>query len=120
MGLSKTNELLLLGKKIDANTALQWNICSRVIKSEDLDPFQPGSLAKYMANEVDKCLLQLPLGAKTASIFVDLVRRNRKDRLKEICLKELEHLDARFNRGDVLTAIMNLKDFNNNLRRSKL
>jgi enoyl-CoA hydratase/carnithine racemase len=121
MGLSKSNELLLLGKKIDANTALQWNICSRVVKSEVLDPFHTDSLANYMATEVDTSLLQLPLGSKTARIFVDLVRRNRKDRLKEICRKELEHLDTRFNNGDVLAAIMNLKDFkNNNGHRSKL
>ena len=30
MGLSKANELLLLRKKIDAETALAWNTCSQV------------------------------------------------------------------------------------------
>lgn len=70
MGLAKANALLLLGEKIDADTALQWNLCSRVVKGCDAsgDPFHSSSLGSYMSNEIDERLLSLPRGHQTALV----------------------------------------------------
>jgi hypothetical protein len=43
MGLAKANELLVLRKKIDAETPVDWNICFRIVEDVDLsgDLFHP-------------------------------------------------------------------------------
>lgn len=113
MGLSKANELLLLGKKIDADTAHQWNICSQVVRGTNTtEPFDDNSLAKRMAREVDERLLQLPLGDRTGEMFVRLVRGQRQARMQRVCRTELVKLDERFNGGEVLEATMQLGMFN--------
>ena len=115
MGLSKANEMLLLGKKIDAETALQWNICSQVVRGTNTeDPFHYDSLANNMAREVDERLLKLPLGDRTGQVFVSLVRGQRQARMQRICRTELVKLDERFNDGEVLEATMQLNMFNKN------
>lgn len=70
IGLAKANELLMLSKKIDAETAQQWNICSRVVKNCDTggDPFHSNSLAVCMSREIDERLLKLPRGHQTAQV----------------------------------------------------
>jgi len=70
MGVTKANELLMLSRKIDAETALQWNLCSRVVKDCDAsgDPFHPNSIASYMSREIDEQLLKLPRGHQTAQV----------------------------------------------------
>jgi enoyl-CoA hydratase/carnithine racemase len=112
MGLSKANELLLLGKRIDAHTALAWNVCSQVVSgcdTSDGDPFHPDSLASRMANEIHQRLFSLPLGDRTSRVFVSMVRGRRKARLEEVCREELIRLDERFNDGECLEAAMQLK-----------
>jgi len=116
-GLSKANELLLLGRKIDAQTALDWNIASRVVPcdnndgdaAQNEDPFQPGSLGSKLCHELDRRLLSLPLGNKTAEYFVSFIKGARSDRLREVCLRELEKLDERFDTGQVQHAAQHLK-----------
>jgi peroxisomal 3,2-trans-enoyl-CoA isomerase len=110
MGLPKANELLLLGKRIDAHTALSWNLCSQVVSGCDTsgDPFHPDSLAGKMANEIHQRLLSLPLGDRTSRVFVSMVRGRRKARLEEVCRNELIRLDERFNDGECLEAAMQL------------
>lgn len=101
-GLSKANELLLLGKKIDARTALDWNICSKVVNTEvGADPFHINSLASNMCTEIDKKLLSLPLGERTASYFVSFIKGTRRERMEQICFAELNKLDERFDSGQV-------------------
>lgn len=111
MGMSKANELLLLGKSIDADTALKWNICSKVVSSSRLskDPFAPTSLAGSLCSDIDKSLLSLPNGDKTARYFVSLIRGKRRKRMEEICRDELVQLDERFDNGQVLEAAKKLK-----------
>jgi enoyl-CoA hydratase/carnithine racemase len=108
MGLAKANELLLLGKEIDAQTAVEWNICSRVVKVNDgegaTNPFHPNSLASLMADEVESKLLALPKGVQTSEYFVSLIRHGREG-LREVCLKELALLDERTDAGDVGEAV---------------
>lgn len=109
MGLSKANEMLLLGKKIDAGTALAWNICSQIVPGVNTEePFHHDSLANYMAREVDERLLKLPMGDRTGQLFVSFIRGQRQARMQRVCRKELVELDARFNRGEVLEALMQL------------
>lgn len=110
MGLSKANELLLLGKKIDAKTSVQWNICSQLLTGCDQsgDPFHFNSLASKVAEEIDERLLSLPRGNRTAEVFVSLVRGRRQARLQQICREELRVLDQRFNDGETLEAVMQL------------
>jgi peroxisomal 3,2-trans-enoyl-CoA isomerase len=70
MGIAKANELLMLSKKIDAETALQWNLCSRIVNDCDTsgNPFHPNSLGSYMSREIDEQLLRLPRGVQTAKV----------------------------------------------------
>lgn len=70
MGMAKANALLMLGEKIDANTALQWNLCSRVVQGCDTsgDPFHLNSLGSFLSREIDERLLQLPRGHQTAQV----------------------------------------------------
>lgn len=111
MGLSKANELLLLGRKIDARTAVQWNICSRLIDNDDSsgDPFSDNSLASIMAKELERRLFSLPLGEKTSEYFCSLMRGKRRKRLEQVCRDELEKLDERFDSGQVHQAASQLK-----------
>ena len=106
MGLAKANELLLLGKRIDARTAVDWNICSRIVGKVDEsgDPFHPNSLASVMCDELDKQLLSLPLGSKTATYFTSLVKGSRQRHLEQVVREELEKLDERFDTGQVAVA----------------
>ena len=119
MGLSKANEMLLLGKKVDAETALKWNICSQVLRDTNVEePFNHHSLANHMARELDERLLKLPLGERTGQVFVSLIRGQRQERMYRTCRRELVHLDERFNNGEVLEASMQLDIFRG--QRSKL
>jgi len=115
MGLSKANELLLLGKRIDAQTSLAWNIASRVvdvtkgdsssnIAAATTDPFHPNSLASRMVNDIDRKLLQLPCGERTSQYFVSLMRGSRRQEMERVCREELIKLDERFNTGQVKIA----------------
>lgn len=111
MGLSKANELLLLGKRIDAKTAQDWGICSQVIsdcEKESGDPFHPNSLASRMCKELDKRLLSLPNGQATAEVFCTLVKGARRPRMHKVLLRELAVLDQRFHNGEVLEAAKQL------------
>ena len=95
MGLSKANEMLLLGKEINAKTALEWNIASQVINQHEInttDPFDPNSLASRMANELDERLLSLPCGDRTVEYFIALVKGSRRRELQSVCLEEVRSL----------------------------
>jgi peroxisomal 3,2-trans-enoyl-CoA isomerase len=122
MGLAKANEMLLLGKKINAQQAYDWNICSRIIPkstttttTNDTDPFHdPHSIVNQMCREIHQRLLsslKLPLGHETMEYFISLVRNNheRRERLKRICRIELERLDERFDTGQVQRAAQHLR-----------
>ena len=110
MGLAKANELLLLGKKIDARTALGWNLCSRIVEDVDSsgDPFHPNSLASQMCHEIDRSLLSLPLGETTSNMYVSMVRGYHKQKLQSACIQELAQLDERFDSGQVAQAAASL------------
>jgi enoyl-CoA hydratase/carnithine racemase len=123
MGLSKANELLLLGKKIDANKALDWNLCSEIVTDCDVsgDPFHNNSLASRMCHEIDHRLLSLPVGDKTADVFVSFVKGARRERLENVCRAELLKLDERFNTGQVQKAASSIQFGSQKTRpRSKL
>ena len=70
MGLSKANDLLILGKKIDAITAVRNNICSDIIIGCDKsgNPFEDHSIGSKMCREIDERLISLPLGDKTSKV----------------------------------------------------
>jgi len=68
MGLAKANELLLLGRKIDAQTAVEWNICSRILPYESTNTFEHHSLGSQVCEIIEKELLSLPLGSATAEV----------------------------------------------------
>lgn len=110
MGLVKANELLLLGKKIDAQTAVDWNLCSRIVIEADMsgDPFHPQSLANLIAMEIDQSLLVLSGSARTAQIYVNMVRGADRLQLQSVCQEELTKLDERFDNGEVAEAASRL------------
>jgi hypothetical protein len=71
MGLAKANELLLMGQKIDANTAVQWNICSSMVDcsgNPTNDPFHPGSIGVQVCQRLEEKLFSLPLGKETSVV----------------------------------------------------
>jgi len=71
MGLAKANELLLLGQKIDANTAVQWNICSSILDCSNHptnDPFHPDSIGIQVCQRLEEKLFSLPLGNETSVV----------------------------------------------------
>ena len=111
MGVAKANELLLLGRKIDAKTALEWNICSRVVEGCDMDdPFDPKSLASKLCTELDRKLLSLPLGDRTGRFFCELMKGgSHRQRMREVCRQELLKLDERFDTGHVREAARKLQ-----------
>lgn len=113
--------MLLLGKKIDAQTAVQWNICSRLIPGTNTqDPFHSNSLATHMANEIYERLLSLPFGNETVQVFVKLIRSQRRQaRMQRVCREEIVEFDERFNSGKVLKAAMQLNLIKKN-RHSRL
>lgn len=118
IGLAKANELLLLGQKIDANTAVQWNICSKVIENSNSsidDPFHSSSIGIQVCEHIEKNLLSYPFGKESSTIFVKFLRGKRQERLRKVCKEELLKLDERFNRGDCLEAARHL-----NFGKSKL
>lgn len=125
MGLSKANELLLLGKRINAQKALEWGICSQVLSDCDKsgNPFHANSLASRMSQELDKRLLSLPNGAQTAQVFCELVKGGRRSRMHQVLLRELAVLDQRFQNGEVWEAAKQLsigKSTNKKAPRSRL
>jgi enoyl-CoA hydratase/carnithine racemase len=123
MGLSKANELLLLGKRIDAKKALDWNLCSEIVTDCDVsgDPFHNNSLASRMCNEIDHRLLSLPVGDTTADVFVSFIKGARRKRLERVCRAELLKLDERFDTGQVQEAASHIQIGSKNTRpRSKL
>jgi len=70
MGLAKANELLLLGRKIDAKKAVEWNICSEILRVESHihDPFHDGSIASIVCQRIDQTLLTLPVGDASSKV----------------------------------------------------
>jgi len=113
MGLAKANELLLLGKKIDAQTAVQWNICSRIVLHADVasgDPFHPTSLGSLMAAEIDEQLLTLSGSIRTIELYVGMIRGADRIRFQSICQEELTKLDERFDNGEVTEAAIQLSE----------
>jgi enoyl-CoA hydratase/carnithine racemase len=113
MGLAKANELLMLGRELDARTALEWNVCSKIVSTTGDDgdgcaaaanPFHPSSVASVMAGEIESKLLSLPHGLRTSEYFVSLIRQGREG-LRKVCLEELALLDERSAAGDVGRAV---------------
>ena len=74
MGLAKANELLLLGQKIDADTAVNWNICSKIIDtcSNNGDPFDICSIGSLVCKRIDEQLLSLPVGDETSKVSLTI------------------------------------------------
>ena len=114
MGISKANELLLLGRKIDATTALNWNIVSRVVDIADYTTAttiqqQEQPLAMIMAHDITSNLLSLVHSDGTIAVFCQLIRgKSRMERLQRICEEELIELDKRMMAGECLEAAMQL------------
>jgi Delta3-Delta2-enoyl-CoA isomerase len=117
MGLANANELLLMGRQIDAEQALRYNIVGKIIYdcSSIMDPFSKESIASFTCKEIDKKLLSLCHGDKTSRLFVSMVRGRRQKELEKICRFELNEIDKRIEKGDVLEATMDLM-----MKRSKL
>jgi enoyl-CoA hydratase/carnithine racemase len=110
LGLSRANEMLLLSQVLTADTAERWGILGSIDRDATSDdPMSPDSCASRLCTRIDAQLLQLPNGALTAEYFVRLVRQGRKERLQQVCLRELQLLDERFDQGHVAHAARHLQ-----------
>jgi peroxisomal 3,2-trans-enoyl-CoA isomerase len=111
-GLFRANELLLLGKKIDAKRAVQDRIVCDIIDGcdESGDAFAQDSIGSKVCKDLDERLFQICHGDKTSEIFVSMIRgrAKRREELEVICKDELKRLDERLRSGDVLEAAMQL------------
>lgn len=124
-GLGRANELLLLGKRIDAKRAVNDRIVCDIIPDCDViggdggggDAFAVDSIGSKVCHDLDERLFQICHGDKTSAIFVSMIRNRaeRRERMETICREELVELDERLKSGDVLEAAMQL-----NLSKSKL
>jgi enoyl-CoA hydratase/carnithine racemase len=108
MGLSKANDLLLLGKKIDAQTAKEVNLCSNVIDLKNCeerdDPFAYNNIGDIMCRELNDRLFSLPHSSKSSRIFVNMVRGRRRKILVDVCEEEMNILLNRIVSGEVREA----------------
>lgn len=104
LGRSKANEMLLLGHKLTANEALQFNFVSKVYKKSELDTVLWPKICE-----------QSELSRDSICVTKKLISRfNQKD-LKIACDGELEELTKRFETDDFFQAITNFME-----RKSKL
>ena len=113
MGLSKANDLLLLGKKIDAPTAKEVNICSQIIhlstcKNRE-NPFEEHNIGDIMCQELDDHLFRMPHASATSRIFVLMVRGRRRQMLENVCKEEMSILLNRISTGEVRDAARTLQ-----------
>jgi len=125
MGLSKANELLLLGKKIDSKTAKDMNLCSTILSMSDLsecidrlDPFTRHNIGDYMIQELDSYLFHLPYASGTSKLFTEMIRGRRRRLLEQVCQQEMNILQDRITKGEVKNALTVL--MMNRTRTSKL
>lgn len=124
-GLVRANELLLLGKKIDAKRAVENRIVCDVVEGAGAgigDPFAADSIGMKVCRDLDERLFKLCHGDETASIFVSMVRgrKDRREMLEKVCREELARLDERLVSGDVLEAAMQLNMSSSDGKKSKL
>lgn len=71
MGQAKANELLILGRKINAETAVDWNICSRIIlEHEENEKPLLGSrtIGDKVCSMIDLELFSLSSGSNTSKV----------------------------------------------------
>ena len=71
MGLQHANEMLLLGEKIDAKKAIEYNLCMKIIYdcNEDcVDAFAKDSIGMKVCQEIDEKLLSLPSSEHTSRV----------------------------------------------------
>jgi Enoyl-CoA hydratase/carnithine racemase len=78
MGLPRANELLLMGKKIDAERAISDKLVSGIIKDccRSGDAFAVDSIGRRVSCDIDNCLLSLPHGEKTAKVCMPQMQIN--------------------------------------------
>ncbi len=69
MGLSRANEMLILGEKIDSRKAVQNGLCVGIIDGCDCgDAFTSNSIGRKVCDHIDEKLLTLPNSGNTAKV----------------------------------------------------
>ena len=102
MGMSRANEMLLLGKQFSATDALACGLVSKLIPPADL-------MREVMKTAVEA--VTYPLAAKSLKIFKKLVRNEDYMKLMmRVFEEEMEVLQERMNNGDTATAVMALME----------
>lgn len=108
MGLPRANELLLMGKKIDAKQAVSDKLVSGIIRDccKSGNPFADNSIGVRICCDIDSNLLSLSHGEKTAKEFVSLVRSaSRRRTLEKVCIEEWLRFEKRIRNGHVYDAV---------------
>jgi len=110
MGLARANNLLLMGKQINANEAVSDRLVTEIVRNCDQsgDCFDEQSIGYKVCNDLDNQLLSLAHADKTAKEFVSLVRGKRREHLKRVCVEEWLSFEKRIRRGDVNDAVVSL------------
>lgn len=95
MGVSMANEVLLGGRKLSAQEALEYRLVSRVVAHQDLR----GEAQAYAAT-----MAKLP--PRALQLSKDLVMQPRRTRLHEVCKVECEVLRQRWLSQEAMDAVM--------------
>lgn len=110
MGVARANNLLLMGKQIDASQAVSDKLVTEIVKNCDQsgNPFTLQSIGYQVCNDLDNQLLSLTHGDRTAKEFVSLIRGKRREQMKKVCVEEWLSFEKRIRRGDVNDAVVSL------------
>jgi peroxisomal 3,2-trans-enoyl-CoA isomerase len=104
-GVQRANELLVLGRRIGSERAMDFGFVTTI-----LDVPAGSEFMKACHEVIVKEILALPHGGETARIFATMIRlqRNASLKLKEKCREELAVIQRRVEKGDVMDAAMKL------------
>lgn len=97
LGTAMANDMLMTGRKLSAEEALQAGLVSRISP--------PGGAAE-VALQLAQAMARQPLAAKSCRIFREMMRKHHRAALHSAVTWELQQLDERLANGDAAEAVM--------------
>ena len=97
LGRSTANEMLLMGKPLQAHRAKQLGFISDVFPQQDF--------LKQVLKQVQEGL-QYPLLDKTFPLFKNMIKKWELDDLERLCQYEIRKLDERGESGEIAEAVL--------------
>jgi len=110
MGRAKANEMLLMGKKLTAQEAVERNLCAAVIPDEKFK------------ESVRQLALELAAKPPQSLRISKALVTAEKEKLRAVCAAEIKALHERWTSEECLTAVINFfeKQRQKSSKKSKL